>query len=101
MKNLDWKKIKEINNYFIKEVNQNECKCKFYGRKCNLNQKSNNDKHWCECKKHHVCKKDYILNSATCSCENSKYLASTIDDSVITCDEFIKQQLQKILMKKI
>ena len=32
-----------------------ECKCKFDGRKCNSNQKWNNDKCWCECKKHHIC----------------------------------------------
>ena len=28
-------------------------------------------------KKHCVCEKDYIWNAATCSFENSKYLAST------------------------
>ena len=38
-------------------------------------------------KKHH--EKDYIWNPATCSCKNGKYLASIIDDSVITCDEII------------
>ena len=27
-----------------------KCKCKFYGRKCNSNQKWNNDKCWCQCK---------------------------------------------------
>ena len=26
-------------------------------------------------------------NPATCNCENGKYLASIMDDSVITCDE--------------
>ena len=31
-----------------------ECKCKFDDRKFNSNQKWNNDKCWCECKKHHV-----------------------------------------------
>ena len=36
-----------------------------------------------------VCKKDYIWNPATCNCENGKYLASTIDDSVIVCVEVI------------
>ena len=61
-----------------------ECKCKFDGRKCNSNQKLNNDKCWCECKKHNICKKDYIWNPATCSCENGKYLANIADDSVIT-----------------
>ena len=35
--------------------------------------------------------KDYIWNPATCSCENDKYLASIIDDSVITCDEIIEE----------
>ena len=34
-------------------------------------------------------KKVYIWNLATCSCENVEYLASTIQDSVITCDEII------------
>ena len=36
-----------------------------------------------------MCKKDYIWNLATCNCENGKYLASIIDDSVIKCDEII------------
>ena len=85
-----------------------KCKCKFDGRKYNLNQKWNNYKCWCECKKHHMCEKDYIWNHATCSCKNGKYLASIIDDSVITCDKTRKvnrttkkQKLfQQILMKK-
>ena len=33
--------------------------------------------------------KDYIWNPATCSCENGKYLASMMDDSVIICDKVI------------
>ena len=37
----------------------------------------------------HACEKDYIWNPATCSSENFKYLASIIDNSVITCDEII------------
>ena len=69
-----------------------KCKCKFDGRKYNLNQKWNNYKCWCECKKHHMCEKDYIWNHATCSCKNGKYLASIIDDSVITCDKIIDAQ---------
>ena len=47
-----------------------ECKFKFDGRKCNSNQKWNNDKRRCECKnpeKHCVCEKDYICNPATYS----------------------------------
>ena len=31
-------------------------------------------------------RKDYVWNPATCNCENGKYLASVMDDSVITCD---------------
>ena len=31
----------------------------------------------------------YFWNPAACSCKNGKYLASIIDDSVITCDEII------------
>ena len=37
----------------------------------------------------YVKKKNYIWNPTTCSCENGKYLASIIDNSVITCDEII------------
>ena len=37
-----------------------------------------------------VCEKDCIRNSATFSCENGKYLASTMDDSAITCDQIIE-----------
>ena len=65
-----------------------ECKCKFDGRKCNSNQKGNNEKHQCESIKH-ICEKDYIWNAATGNCKNGKYLASIINDSVITCDEII------------
>ena len=47
---------------------------------------------WYECKKHHICEKDYIGNSATCSYKNDRYLASNIDNSVITCDEIIDEE---------
>ena len=66
-----------------------DCKCKFDSRKCNSNQKWNNDKYLWMYKnknKHSVCKKGYIYNPARCSCENDKYLASFFDDAVITCD---------------
>ena len=66
-----------------------EYKCKFDGRKCNSDQWCNNDKCWCECKKLHVCEKDYVWNPAPCNCENGKHLASIMDDSVITYDEII------------
>ena len=56
-------------------------KCKFDGRKCNSDRKCNNDKCRCECKKHHICDK--------CSSTNGKYLASIINDSMISCDEIL------------
>ena len=43
----------------------------------------------CDCKKCHVCEKDYVWNPATCNCENGKYLTSIMDDSVIECDKII------------
>ena len=57
-----------------------EYKCRFDGKKCTSDQWWNNDKCRCECKKCHVCKKDYIWNPATYSCENGKYLARIMDD---------------------
>ena len=65
--------------------------CKVDGRKCNSNQKWN--KYRCERKnpkEHHMCKKDYICNPATFSCENGTYLSIIIDDSVIMCDEIVE-----------
>ena len=47
-----------------------ECKCKFDGTKYRSNQWWNNNKCQYECKKHHICKKDYIWNPALCNCEN-------------------------------
>ena len=47
-----------------------ECKCKFDGTKYRSNQWWNNSKCQYECKKHHICKKDYIWNPALCNCEN-------------------------------
>ena len=64
-----------------------KCKCKFDGRKCISYQKWNNNKCWCECKKHNICEKDYIWNPATYTDKNGKYLTSIIDNSVITCDQ--------------
>ena len=40
-------------------------------------------------------KKD-VRNPATCNCENRKYLASIMDDSVITCEEIIEPYIEKI-----
>ena len=41
-------------------------------------------------KKLHVFEKDYVWNLTTYNCENGKYLASIIDDSVIPFDEIIE-----------
>ena len=73
-----------------------QCKCKFDGTKCKSNKWWNNDKYRYECKKHHICEKDYVRNPATCNCENGKYLASIKDDSVIACDEVIKSYDEEI-----
>ena len=65
-----------------------KCKCKFDGRKYNWN----NDKCQCECKNpkvNNAYNKDYILNPATCSFKNGKYVGSIIDDLLITWDEII------------
>ena len=54
-------------------------KCKFDVRKCNLNQKWNNDKFGCECKnpkEHRVCEEGYFWNAAICSCKNGKNAAA-------------------------
>ena len=40
--------------------------------------------------------KDYIWNPNTCSCVNGKYLASIIDDSVITSYEIIEETKKPI-----
>ena len=36
-----------------------------------------------------MCKKNYIWNPATSSCENGKYLGRIMADSVIICNEII------------
>ena len=44
----------------------------------------------CECKTYRKCKKDYShMYPSTCICENSNYLKSFTDNSVIECDEII------------
>ena len=35
--------------------------------------------------------KKIFWNPATCNCTNWKYLASVMDDSVITCDRIIEE----------
>ena len=66
-----------------------DCKCKFNSRTCNSNQKWNNDKCQCECRKYRTCKKNYSWNPSVCTYENGKYLKSIADTSVIVCDKII------------
>ena len=73
-----------------------ECKCRFDGTKFNSNRWWNNYKCWYEFKKHNIYEKGYIWNPATCDCGNGKCLASTMDDSVIRCDEVIESYNEEI-----
>ena len=86
----------------------------FNGRKCNSDHWWNNDKSRCECKKHHVRKKN-VLNPSACNCKNGKYLSSIMDNTAIMCDEVtesfdeeveaksydLEKQFQQILTIKI
>ena len=60
------------------------CKFRFSSTACNSNLKWNSDK---KSKKYHTCKKDYIQNPSAGICENSSYLKSIVDKSVIVCDK--------------
>ena len=73
-----------------------ECKCKFDETKCNLNQSWNNDKCQCECKKYHICEKEYVWNPSTLICQNGKYIASIVDDLAIICDDVIESHDEQI-----
>ena len=77
----------------MKDINESKTlskyilsKCKFRLGKTKCNWWWNNGKCGCDCKKHHICEKDYVWNPATC-CENGKYLASIMDK--IICYEII------------
>ena len=50
-----------------------QCKCKFDGTEWKSSQWWNSTNCQCECKKIHVCEKDYVWNPATCNCENGIY----------------------------
>ena len=67
-----------------------KCECKFHSKKCNSNQKWNNDEYQFECKnlnEYCVCKKIHIWNITTCSCKNGRYSGGIIGVSVVICDE--------------
>ena len=55
------------------------CKSKLDERKCNSDQKQNNDKYWCDFKRHNIYETGYIWNPATCSCENDKILEALLE----------------------
>ena len=79
-----------------------ECKCKFDDRKKVIHIKSGITINVNASAKDIICEIDYIWNAATCSGKNGKYLASIIDDSVITCDEIIDalaKSYEEILIK--
>ena len=50
---------------------------------------------------HDVCEKYFVWNPATCTCKNGKYLASIIDDSVLTCEEMKEAKETKTILKNI
>ena len=50
-----------------------------------------NDICWCQCRKHHICEKEYIRNPDKCICKNGRYFVSIIDDSIIKCDEILEE----------
>ena len=79
-----------------------KCKCRFDEKKCNSDQRWNNSKYICLCKKRHVCEKDFVWNPATCTCQNGKYLGSIMNDSAITftCDEIIDAQFSNKISSK-
>ena len=69
-----------------------DSKCKFDGRKCNLNGKWNKKLCQSEFKnpiKHYEYENCYAWNPSTCACEINKYFESTADDLLITCDEIL------------
>ena len=44
---------------------------------------------WAKNLRKHVFETKHIESYSTCTCENGKYLESTVGDSVIMCDEII------------
>ena len=63
--------------------------CQYSCTACNSNHKWNNETCQYNCKNYRTCKKDYSLNSSTCIWDNSKYLRSIANTSVIKYDEII------------
>ena len=78
-------KINEVKT-IVKNISCN-CKCKFHSTTCYSNQKWNNDKCQCQCKKYYTCKRDYSWNLSICIYQNSRYLKSIVDNSIIICNK--------------
>ena len=86
---------KETKDIYVKAfnmiTNKNEAKTmtkhNSWNCKCKLNSKCNWNKKWnyitCQCQ----CRNCHSWNPTTCICENSIYLRSIADTSVIECDE--------------
>ena len=55
----------------------------------NSNLQWNNETSQCECKNYQKCKIEYSWNPSKCICDNSKYLKSIDDTSVIKCDKIM------------
>ena len=62
-----------------------DCNFKFDSISCNANQKCN-EICQCECENYRISTKIIV---ATCNCENSRYLKSNINESLIVYDEII------------
>ena len=58
-----------------------------YHANINVNLMAENVTQCKNLKEHNAFERDYIQNPSTCICKNGEYLASFIDDSVITYDE--------------
>ena len=95
------KKPKEINaKVFNMTTNRNktktmtkhvscDCEYKFNSTTCNLHQKLNNKTCQCVFKNYRKRKEDCSSNLITYISDNSKYLKSIADISVIACDEIV------------
>ena len=66
-----------------------DCKSKFNSTTCNSNQTWNNKTCQCESKNYCKFKNSYSWNPSAFIGDNSKYLKSIVDTSVIECDEII------------
>ena len=79
-------------------------KCAFNSTTWNSNQKWNNKTCQRDCKNYRNCRKDYSWNPSRYTCENSKYLRSLVNTSMIACNEIIyvmDQQTWPILQQEM